>query len=100
MPITLGTNGGQLIRSCWKYTPANDSWEKLPDAPHHIEQGGTAVLQDRYILSLGSTHGRDSYRVGTDLSTVGAGDFSMKAGVLTYCELRNSGCGWHAAGSL
>jgi N-acetylneuraminic acid mutarotase len=50
VPITLGTNGGQLVRQCWKYTPATDRWERLPDAPHHIEQGGTAVLGERYIL--------------------------------------------------
>jgi N-acetylneuraminic acid mutarotase len=34
--------------------------------------------------SLGSTHGRDSYRVGQDLSTAGQGDFSMRGGILTY----------------
>ena len=60
-----------------------DSWERLPDAPHHIEQGGTAVLKERWILSLGSTHGRDSYRVGQDKSTAEQGDFSMGGGILT-----------------
>ena len=61
-------------------------WTALPDAPYHIEQGGTAVLQDRYILSLGSTHGKNSFRVGQDLSTAEVGDFTMAGGILTYCE--------------
>ena len=60
-----GTNGAQLLRACWSYDPVSDSWERLPDAPHHIEQGGTAVLKERWILSLGSTHGRDSCKIAT-----------------------------------
>ena len=61
VPIMYGTNGGKLLRTCWKYSPATDKWASLPDAPYHVEQGGTAVIKDRYILSLGSTHGKNRF---------------------------------------
>jgi hypothetical protein len=61
-----GTNGGKLLRTCWKYSPATDKWTSLPDAPYHVEQGGTAVIKDRYILSLGSTHGKNRFGIQFD----------------------------------
>jgi hypothetical protein len=84
VPILLGTNGGKLLRMCWKYDPSTDKWTALPDAPMHIERGGTVVLHGRYLISLGSTHGRNSFRVGQDLSTAETGDFSLGGGILGY----------------
>jgi len=54
VPIAEGTNGAHLLRSAWRYTPATDRWEALPDLPQHMCQGGTTTLRDRYIVQLGS----------------------------------------------
>ena len=32
--------------------------------------GGTVVLRDRYVVQLGSSHGKNSFRVGSTLSGV------------------------------
>ena len=34
--------------------------------PYHVERGGSVTLKDRYIISLGSTHDKDSFRVGAN----------------------------------
>ena len=65
VPITVGTNGARLLRYAWKYSVAQDAWERLPDVPQHVCQGGTAVLRSRYIVQVGSAHGYNSFRVGS-----------------------------------
>jgi hypothetical protein len=52
VPITIGTNGAQLLRAAWRYTLATNRWERLPDLPYHMCSGGTVVLRDRYILQV------------------------------------------------
>lgn len=56
VPIAKGTNGARLLRAAWKYTPATDHWEQLPDLPQHMCSGGTTVLKDRYIVQVGSAY--------------------------------------------
>ena len=70
MPITVGTNGARLLRYAWRYTPATDSWLRLPDVPQHVCQGGVAVLRSRYIVQVGSAHGYNSFRAGSTSPTV------------------------------
>lgn len=90
--ITEGTNGAQLSRHAWKYSSANDTWQRLADVPLHVEHGGTVVLRDRYILLLGSTHGKNSFRVGmnegADSSapgrSVGPPGMRLGGGIVTY----------------
>ena len=41
-------------RKSWRYDMAADSWRSIPDAPYHIERGGSVVLKQRYILNLGT----------------------------------------------
>ena len=66
VPITVGTNGAELLRHAWKYTVASDTWTRLPDLPLHMCQGGVVVVQGRYIVQLGSSHGRNSFRTGSN----------------------------------
>ena len=66
VPITQGTNGAQLLRHAWKYTATTDTWERLADLPQHMCNGGTVVLENRYIVQLGSSHGENSFRVGSN----------------------------------
>merc|ERR1712096_280484 len=95
VPITEGTNGGKLLRACWKYDPDRDLWTQIPDAPYHIEFGGTAVLKNRHLISLGSTHGKNAFRVGTNcqrdaacskghIPGHGSPDMGLGDDVLTY----------------
>ena len=66
VPITIGTNGAELLRTAWKYSIATDAWERLPDMPLHMCLGSTVVLNSRYIVQLGSAHGKNSFRVGSN----------------------------------
>jgi hypothetical protein len=53
VPITIGTNGAQLLRAAWRYTLETDSWTRLPDLPYHMCSGGTVVLANgRYIVQV------------------------------------------------
>ena len=44
VPITIGTNGAQLLRAAWRYTLATNRWERLPDLPYHIR---TYIIEER-----------------------------------------------------
>jgi hypothetical protein len=88
VPIAEGTNGAQLLRTAYKYTPASDKWERLPDLPQHMCQGGTAVLEDRYIVQLGSAHGKNSFRVGSDNPAVTKSPLATAPrGVTVYADV-------------
>ena len=60
-----GTNGATLIRQAWQYSADGDSWARLPDLPQHMCQGGAVTLRGRYVVQLGSSHGANSFRVGS-----------------------------------
>ena len=66
VPITIGTNGAELLRTAWKYSIATDAWERLPDMPLHMCLGSNVVLKGRFIVQMGSAHGKNSFRVGSD----------------------------------
>eukprot|EP01052_Picozoa_sp_SAG31_P003299 SAG31_NODE_125_length_23649_cov_7.156202_17_plen_444_part_00 len=87
VPLTLGTNGAQLLRYAYKYTVATNKWERLPDVPQHVCQGATAVLRSRYIVQIGSAHGHNSFRVGST-STLGKGCYFLVF-VPTVREIRD-----------
>jgi len=59
-------NSQHNLRQAYKYSPESNLWSKLADSPWPVEQGGTVVLSDRYVLHMGSTHLVDSFRVGQD----------------------------------
>ena len=85
VPILEGTIGAQLSRKAYKYSPGSDHWVELADVPEHVENGGATVVQDRYVLLLGSTHGKNSFRVGVDRGP-GPPDMSLArdSGIVTY----------------
>ena len=39
----------------WEYTPASDSWARLPDMPlpNPVKYSGSDAFMDRYILAIG-----------------------------------------------
>ena len=52
--------GGKLFvlgssSDSWEYTPASDSWARLPDMPlpNPVKYSGSAAFMDRYILAIG-----------------------------------------------
>ena len=54
LPVPIVQNGAACTRKSWRYDMAADSWRSIPDAPYHIERGGSVVLKQRYILNLGT----------------------------------------------
>ena len=52
--------GGKLFvlgssSDSWEYTPASDSWARLPDMPlpNYVKYSGSAAFMDRYIFAIG-----------------------------------------------
>lgn len=66
LPVPIVLDGTAGLRTTYKYDAGADTWSQLPDVPLHVERGGSVALKDRYIISLGSTHDRDSFRVGSN----------------------------------
>ena len=64
LPVPIVTNMAACTRKSWRYDTVADTWHRLPDCPYHVERGGSVVLGGRYIVNLGSTHNKDSFRVG------------------------------------
>ena len=54
VPITIGTNGARLLRYAWRYSAADDAWERLPDVPQHVCSGGTVTLRGAGFAASGN----------------------------------------------
>jgi hypothetical protein len=50
-------------RDAYRYDPRTDRWDRLRDLPFGMSGGAGVVLQDRYILLMGSS-GKRTHRVG------------------------------------
>lgn len=66
LPVPIVTNMAACTRKSWRYDMVANRWHRLPDAPYHVERGGSVLLGGRYIINLGSTHNKDSFRVGNN----------------------------------
>ena len=63
LPITDTSEGCAVFHTSWRYDVSNNSWTALPSPPFPVVAGGTVVLQERYIVLLGSEQ-RTTFRVG------------------------------------
>jgi hypothetical protein len=43
LPVPIVLDGTAGLRTTWKYDAAADKWSELPDAPIHVERGGSVV---------------------------------------------------------
>jgi hypothetical protein len=91
LPVPIVTNMAACTRKSWRYDMAADTWHRLPDAPYHIERGGSVVLRGRYIVNLGSTHNKDSFRVGVNCLVRTQVKYSKPTSccIRLHCLLRN-----------
>ena len=49
LPVPIVTNMAACTRKSWRYDMAADTWHRLPDAPYHIERGGSLNHRRRKI---------------------------------------------------
>ena len=63
LPITDTSEGCAVFHTSYRYDVSNNSWTALPSPPFPVVAGGTVVLQERYIVLLGSEQ-RTTFRVG------------------------------------
>ena len=49
-----------------RWTPTRSTSLPLPDMPLHMCLGSNVVLKARFIVQLGSAHGKNSFRVGSN----------------------------------
>ena len=63
LPITDTSEGCAVFHTSYRYDVSNNSWTQLPSPPFPVVAGGTVVLQERYIVLLGSEQ-RTTFRVG------------------------------------
>ena len=90
LPITDTSEGCAVFHTSYRYDVSNNSWTALPSPPFPVVAGGTVVLQERYIVLLGSEQ-RTTFRVGnTSKGVLPTALGEPPASALSRCALTDS----------